>query len=75
MENYCYTPWIYRMSKISADDVKAIAHINHITHTTHDLVDEIYEDLMDREHLQAKLKAKNVVKIMTELIQSLTDEI
>ena len=50
MENYCYTPWIYRMSKISADDVKAIAHINHITHTTHDLVDEIYEDLMDREH-------------------------
>jgi len=63
------------MSKISADDVKAIAHINHITHTTHDLVDEIYEDLMDREHLQAQLKAQNVVKIMTELIQSLTDEI
>lgn len=63
------------MSKISADDVKAIAHINHITHTTHDLVDEIYEDLMDREHQQAQLKAQNVVKIMTELIQSLTDEI
>jgi len=63
------------MSKISADDVKAIAHINHITHTTHDLVDEIYEDLMDREHQQAQLKAQSVVKIMTELIQSLTDEI
>jgi len=63
------------MSKISSDDVKAIAHINHITHTSHDLVDEIYEDLMDREHHQALIKAKDVVKIMTELIQSLTDEI
>ncbi len=42
------------MSIVSSDDVKAIAHINYVTHTSHDLVDDLYEDLMERDHHQAK---------------------
>ena len=30
---------------------------------------------MDRDHEQAKLKAKNIINIMNELIKSLSDEI
>ena len=63
------------MSIVSSDDVNAIAHINYVTHTSHDLVDDLYEDLMERDHHQAKLKAQNIVKLMSELVQSLSDEI
>ena len=63
------------MSKISLDDVNAISHINYVTHTSHDLVDDLYEDLMERDHHQAKIKAQNIAKLMSDLVQSLSDEI
>jgi|TARA_B110000495_G_scaffold83059_1_gene71410 hypothetical protein len=62
-------------SKISGDDLNAINHINYVTNNSHDLVTELYEDLMERDHNEAKLKAQNICKIMTELIHSLTDEV
>jgi hypothetical protein len=60
---------------ISADDIQAINHINYVSNSMHELTDELYEDLMDRDHEQAKLKAKNIIHIMNELIKSLSDEI
>jgi len=41
----------------------------------HDLADELYEDLMERDNEKAIAKSKEVVVILQELIQSLTDEI
>ena len=63
------------MTKISVDDVNAIKHINYVTNKSHDLVTELYEDLMERDHNQAKVKAQNISKIMVDLIQSLSGEI
>ena len=60
---------------ISADDIQAINHINYVSNSMHELTDELYEDLMDRDHEQAKLKATNIINIMNELIKSLSDEI
>ena len=61
--------------KISVDDVNAIKHINYVTNNSHDLVTELYEDLMERDHNQAKIKAQNICQIMTALIHSLSDEV
>ena len=61
--------------KISVDDVNAIKHINYVTNNSNDLVTELYEDLMERDHNEAKLKAQNICQIMTELINSLSDEV
>ena len=46
-----------------------------MSNSLHDSVDELYEDLMDRDHEAAKLHAQHICKVCAELIQSLTDEI
>lgn len=61
--------------KISVDDVNAIKHINYVTNNSHDLVTELYEELMERDHNKAKIKAQKICHIMTELIHSLSDEV
>ncbi len=63
------------MNDISQDDVNAIKHINYVTNNSHDLITELYEDLMERDHQQAKIKAQEICKVMAELIQSLSDEV
>ena len=60
---------------ISADDLQAINHINYVANNMHSLTDDLYEDLMDRDHEEAKNKAKNIIIIMNDLIKSLSDEI
>ena len=60
---------------ISADDIQAITHINYVTNNLHSLTDNLYEDLMERDHEAAKKNAKNIVHTMNELIKSLSDEI
>ncbi len=60
---------------VSHDDKFAITHINYVTNDIHSLTDDLYEDLMERDHERAKAKAKNIVYLMNELIKSLTDEI
>ena len=63
------------MSRVSKDDVNAISHINFVSNSIHDFGNDIYEDLMDREHEEARKKAQNLIKVLAELIQSLSDEI
>jgi len=63
------------MSRISEDDVSAISHINHVTNECHDLIDDLYENLMDRNNEDAKRTAQHLCKNMAELVQSLTTDI
>ena len=63
------------MAQISKDDSQAIGHINYVTNHLHDSVDELYEDLMDRDNDSAKEKAQLICKLCAEIIQSLTHEI
>jgi len=63
------------MSPVSSDDLNAIKHINYVSNDIHDTTDSLYEDLMDRDHERAKVKAKKIINIMHELIKSLSDEV
>jgi hypothetical protein len=63
------------MSRIAPEDQSSINHIKYITNNIHDFSDELYEDLMDREHEIAKKKAQDLIKILADLIQSLSEEI
>jgi len=63
------------VNTISQNDTNTIKHINFVTNNSHDLVTELYEDLMERDHSQAKIKAQHICKIMAELIHSLSDEV
>jgi len=60
---------------ISNDDVIAITHINYVTNNVHTMTNDLYEDLMDRDHETAKKTAKDIISIMFDLIKSLSDEI
>jgi hypothetical protein len=60
---------------ISNEDTIAITHINHVTNNVHSITNDLYEDLMDRDHENAKEKAKEIVSVMYDLIKSLSDEI
>jgi hypothetical protein len=60
---------------VSKHDQQSISHINHVTNSSHDLVNDLYENLMDRDNDSAKQTAQHICKVMAELIQSLTDDI
>ena len=63
------------MTPVSKNDHSSMSHINHVTNDSHDLINKLYEDLMDRDNEKAKQTAQQICKVMAELIQSLTDEI
>jgi len=63
------------MARVWEEDIDSINHINYVSNSVHDLADELYEDLMERDNEKAIAKSKEVVNILQELIQSLTDEI
>lgn len=63
------------MARVWEEDIDSINHINYVSNSVHDLADELYEDLMERDNEKAIAKSKEVVVILQELIQSLTDEI
>mgnify|MGYP000662998827 CR=1 FL=1 len=63
------------MSRIAKEDVHAIRHISYVSESIHQFGDDIYEDLMERDNKEAKKKAQNLIKVLADLIQSLTDEI
>jgi len=52
------------MPPICPDDHQNIEHINHVTGQIHDLGTELYESLMDRDHGDVKLKAKELIAIL-----------
>ena len=63
------------MSPIAKEDTPTITHINFVCNNIHDFANELYEDLMDRENEEAKAKAQALIKVLADLIQSLSDEI
>ena len=63
------------MSPINKEDTHAIAHINFICRSIHDFGDDLYESLMERDNEAAQKKAKDLIKVLSELAQSLSDEI
>jgi hypothetical protein len=63
------------MSGVSPEDEETIKHINYVSNEVHDFADVLYESLMDREYEDAKLHAQELIRILAELIQSLSDEI
>ena len=60
---------------IAPEDTEMIKHIEFICDHVHDFGDELYEDLMDRNHESVKTKAKELVYVLTDLIESLTEDI
>ena len=49
---------------VSKDDIQAINHINYVSNNIHSLTNDLYEELMDRDHEKAKQKAKSIINIM-----------
>ena len=46
------------MPRIAPEDSQQVAHITFLCDGIHDFADEIYENLMDREHDEVKEKAE-----------------
>ena len=63
------------MSRVAPEDIEMIAHVEYICGRIHDFGDELYEDLMERDHEHAKEKAQELIHVLAELIQSLTEEL
>jgi hypothetical protein len=63
------------MSPINKEDTHAIAHVNFICGRIHEFGDDLYESLMERDNEEAQKKAKELIKVLSDLIQSLSDEI
>ncbi len=63
------------MQGISPEDEETIKHVNYVSNEVHDFADILYEALMDREYDEAKDQAQELIKVLADLIQSLSDEI
>ena len=63
------------MSRVAAEDSQMISHIEYTCDSIHDFGDQLYEDLMDRDHEEAIEKAQELIKLLTDIIQSMSDEI
>ena len=63
------------MPRVAPEDVQVISHINHICDSIHDFADNLYEDLMDREHESIKKSAQELINHLNDLIYSMSDEI
>ena len=42
------------MPRVAPEDTSTISHINYVTDSVHKFGDELYENLMERNHDQAK---------------------
>ena len=60
---------------IAPEDIEMIAHIDFVCGNIHDFGNQLYEDLMDRDHEEVKVKAKELIEVLDDLIQSLTEDI
>ena len=63
------------MGAIAHEDEEMITHIEFICARIHDFADDLYEGMMDREHEAVKLKSQEAIKVLSGLIQSLTEEV
>ena len=58
------------MPPICPDDHQNIEHINYVTGQIHDLGTELYDSLMDRDHADVKLKAKDLSDEQREVLDT-----
>lgn len=63
------------MPRIAPEDTRSITHITYICDRIHDFSTELYEDLMDRDHEEAKKKIQDLIKELVDINQSLSDEV
>ncbi len=63
------------MPAISPEDNQMITHIQFVCKNIHDFGDDLYTHLSERENEEAKQKAQELIEVLADLIQSLTDEI
>jgi len=63
------------MSGVATEDTREITHIKYICSNIHDLGNNLYEDLMDRDYDEAKVKAQKLIKELNDLIISMSDEV
>ena len=63
------------MSRVAPEDTPIISHIKYTCDSIHNFGDQLYEDLMDREYDLAKDKALKLKELLTDLIESMSDEI
>ena len=55
------------MDPISGDDHTSISHINFVTNKSHDLVNELYEDLMERDIVILELSCPSEILLTISL--------
>ena len=60
---------------VLAEDTDKISQISFVCKEIHDKVDDIYESLMDRNNEEAKEHIKEIIKHLTDLDRSLTEEV
>tara|TARA_R110002012_G_C11642643_1_gene610798 strand:+ start:1851 stop:2042 length:192 start_codon:yes stop_codon:yes gene_type:complete len=63
------------MGAVAQEDEEMIVHIEFICARIHDFGDDLYEDMMERDHESVKVKAQEAINTLSSLIQSLTEEI
>tara|TARA_R110002126_G_C10481865_1_gene502012 strand:- start:4407 stop:4598 length:192 start_codon:yes stop_codon:yes gene_type:complete len=63
------------MGAVAHEDEEMIAHIEFICARIHDFGDDLYEGMMDRDHDTVKVRTQETIKVLSGLIQSLTEEI
>ena len=52
----------------------SIQHINYVSNLVHDCADTLYEALMDREYEEVKEEAQELIKVLADLLVSLSEE-
>ena len=60
---------------VQEGDISTITHINFVCKEIHDKTTDLYESLMDRDNDEAKKNIQEMMKYLSELSQSLSDEI
>lgn len=60
---------------VAKEDTEMIAHIEYVCSVIHNFGDDLYEDMMDRDHDSVKEIAQKLISVLADLIQSMSDEI
>lgn len=50
------------MPRVAPEDISTITHIKYVSESIHDFGDNLYEDLMERDHEEAKKKCSRANK-------------
>jgi hypothetical protein len=59
---------------ISPDDTVGIQHINYVSNLIHDYADTLYEGLMDMEYDGVREEGQELIKVLADLLVSLSEE-